>query len=385
MKMNNMYFGEVSVEKAYTDSGIVKSINDSFKYAIESEQPYSLQYLTLVPLSGSTTFGLSGTSNTFQYSIDNGTSWNNLTSANTVTTSTPVLLKATSPTISQDIGIGNITASNSFDLQGNVMSLLYGDNFAGKTDLTGKAYVFSKLFKDNSHLENAENVILPATTIADSCYRNMFDRCTSMKTSPKILPAMTLAANCYRGMFVLTKISKIPELPATTLAESCYEYMFQLCNNLKVISDNDYEHWKNPNAPKKLPATTLAPRCYANMFYECTGLTNVADLYLPSTTLASECYFQMFRRCSNIMTAPKLPAPTLVYQCYRAMFAECSKLQHIRCCATNISAENCLYYWVGGVASSGTFFKSPDMNENTYQRGQNGIPKNWYVRDNSTC
>ena len=128
------------------------------------------------------------------------------------------------------------------------MSLLYGDNFKGQTDLTGKNYAFYRLFSDNTKVVNAENLSLPATTLANNCYQYMFNGCTSLVNAPE-LPATTLVEYCYNGMFDgCTSLTTAPELPATTLAESCYYRMFMDCTSLTT-------------APE-LPATTLANSCY---------------------------------------------------------------------------------------------------------------------------
>jgi hypothetical protein len=47
--------------------------------------------------------------------------------------------------------------------------------------------------------------------------------------------------------------------------------------------------------------------------------------------------------------------------------------------ATNISASNCLYYWVYGVSSTGTFVKNPSMA--SLRTGISGIPNGWTVVD----
>ena len=44
--------------------------------------------------------------------------------------------------------------------------------------------------------------------------------------------------------------------------------------------------------------------------------------------------------------------------------------------STDISASNCLYDWVNGVPSTGTFVKHPDANIPT---GRSGIPSGWTV------
>ena len=59
------------------------------------------------------------------------------------------------------------------------------------------------------------------------------------------------------------------------------------------------------------------------------------------------------------------------------MFNGCSSLSYIRCIATDISASNCTYNWVNGVAASGTFKKASSMS--SWTTGNNGIPSGWTV------
>ena len=105
-----------------------------------------------------------------------------------------------------------------------------------------------------------------------------------------------------------------------------------------------------------LPATNLAPNCYTGMFGNCTSLTSAPKL--PATTLSDFCYIMMFVGCTSLTQAPELPATTLTPYCYYGMFQNCSQLSYIRMMATDISAPNCLNYWVYGVSSSGTFVKN---------------------------
>ena len=83
---------------------------------------------------------------------------------------------------------------------GNIMSLLDEEGFATKTDLPNASYVFYGLFKQNSTLIDASELLLPATTLATACYQIMFQECTSLTTAPK-LPATTLTNACYYSMF----------------------------------------------------------------------------------------------------------------------------------------------------------------------------------------
>ena len=91
---------------------------------------------------------------------------------------------------------GNTTC----DVKGNVMSLLFGDDFIGKTDLTGYDYALAGLFAFNQNIVSAENLILPATILSMYCYNSMFGGCISLTTAP-VLTATELARYCYGYMF----------------------------------------------------------------------------------------------------------------------------------------------------------------------------------------
>ena len=332
---------------------------------------------------------------------------------------------------------GSSTAS--FEVEGNIMSLINSTNFATLTALQSN-YTFNGLFNNCKGLTSAENLVLPATTLADSCYYNMFYGCSSLTTAPKELPADTLTTSCYAQMFwnctSLTKVPKlsatklatycyssmfagckslitVPELPATTLATNCYYNMFKNCTSLTTAPalpattlanscyrDMFYNCSKLTTAPE-LPATTLEYQCYNSMFYGCTKLTQAP--VLPATTLANRCYYYMFKGCSSLSTAPALPAITLAQDCYNSMFDSCTSLvnapelpattletgcysymfygctslKYIKCLATDISATNCTKNWVDGVAATGTFVKSLNMSD--WTTGINGIPEGWTV------
>ena len=301
---------------------------------------YSNQYLTFVAREDGT-FKFSG--NSVSYSLDSGSTWTTLasdTDSPTVQSGNSIMWKATlTPSSSYpSYGIGRFISSAEFDVEGNAMSLLYGDNFSGETSLSGKDYAFYGLFSGNTNVVSTENLALNATTLGERCYSYMFGGCTALTTAP--------------------------ELPATTLTLYCYYYMFYGCTSLE-------------EAPR-LSATTLANSCYHAMFQGCTSLTR-ASSELPATTLTDRCYQDMFNGCTALTTAPELPATTLTYTCYRNMFRGCTSLNYIKCLATNISASNCTLSWVDGVASSGTFVKNSSMNN--WTRGANGIPNNWTVID----
>lgn len=333
---------------------------------------YENQYLTLVARE-SGRFKISGATseawpNTVYYSLDSGATWNTISYNSyspTVQSGQKIMWKTQ---LGSTRGWRTFISSGRFDVEGNAMSLVYGDNFRGQTSLSGKDMVFYGLFSGSSVVD-AENLILPATTLAEGCYTNMFYNCTSLTSIPSdLLPATTLLAGCYNAMFShCTSLTTLPSnlLPATTLAYMCYFAMFSNCTALASV----------PN----LPATTLAEECYYGMFNRCTSLASVPSNLLPATTLADSCYMDMFNSCTSLTTAPILPATTLVYRCYTDMFEGCTRLNYIKCLATDISAEDCTYTWVYGVSSSGTFVKNSSMSG--WPSGMSGIPTNWTVQN----
>ena len=120
---------------------------------------------------------------------------------------------------------------------GNIMSLLRGSSFTGNETSfpANKSYIFFDLFLVNTALQDAHMLILPVTSLKESCYGNMFKGCTSL-IEPPILPATTLTSACYEGMFEgCTSLVDTPVLPATTLTVYCYRHMFYGCTSLNHI------------------------------------------------------------------------------------------------------------------------------------------------------
>ena len=334
--------------------------NDNVLF-VKEKIDYSNHYLTFVALEDST-FKL--TSNAVNYSLDDGKTWTVLASDSaspTVTAGNKIMWKG-ELTPNSSIGIGNFSATANFNVQGNIMSLLFGDDFTNQTDLTGKDYAFYDLFYQNTNIKSAKNLILPATTLANACYSGMFYGCTSLVNAPT-LPATTLASNCYSRMFqYCTNLTTAPELPATTLASGCYDSMFNGCTGLTT-------------APE-LPATTLADNCYSSMFEGCKSLVTAPEL--PATTLTNSCYSGMFRSCTNLVNAPVLSATTLADWCYYEMFYGCSSLNYIKAMFTTTPGTHYTYNWVSSVASTGTFVKNSAARWDV--TGVNGIPEGWTIQ-----
>lgn len=203
--------------------------------------------------------------NVISYSLDSGSTWTSANTTSTVQSGDVVFVKGENFGINNN-GIGTFSSTANFDVEGNVMSLIYGDNFENQTSLSGKDYVFMNLFSGCTTVINADKMELPATTLSNYCYCNMFNRATSLVKAPSELPATTLGGACYMNMLyncsAMTTV--MDELPATALTASAYTNMFSGANNFTT-------------APF-LPALTISEYGYYHMFYNAKKVNSITCL-----------------------------------------------------------------------------------------------------------
>lgn len=192
-------------------------------------------YLTILALEDGLTATLSG--NACQYCVDGNGNWMDLpagTATQTISSGQTLSFKGNLTPVSST-GIGTFTINKKCNLEGNCMSMLFGDDAVNNYSLSGKNYAFYRLFRDCTSIIQVSETFLPATKLSTACYSNMFFGCIRLTTAPK-LPATTLAMSCYSNMFSdCSGLTQAPELPATELARSCYSYMFIRCSNLNYI------------------------------------------------------------------------------------------------------------------------------------------------------
>ena len=116
----------------------------------------------------------------------------------------------------------NIRPSMKTEIFGNVMSLLKGkDGFADADALEAKN-TFYGLFAGAEKLVNDADrqLVLPATTLKESCYQDMFNGCKGIEKAPE-LPAPTLEKNCYQEMFYdCSKLNSVKCLATDISAEN---------------------------------------------------------------------------------------------------------------------------------------------------------------------
>lgn len=212
-------------------------------------------HLTIIAIEDLT---ISFPQNPIEYSFD-GKSWQTLqagTSTPTVSLGSKIRFKASGITPTDSDGIGTFSISGKCNIAGNIMSMLYADDFQNHTSVNSNA--LRKLFSGQPVVD-ASNLLLPASTLGNNCYRSMFEGCN--------------------------QLIKAPELPATTIAYGCYFNMFKDCASLKY-------------APSILPANNLFENCYNSMFMECVSL--ISTPILPALSLAKSCYSNLFYNCEKI-------------------------------------------------------------------------------------
>lgn len=213
---------------------------------------YSMDYLTFQILeNGVIPWKANTTTKTIEYSLNAGP-WTSITSTAggvmiNVSQGDTIRFRGNNATYCNankeqysGFGLGQSGANGdyvsnaaSFNAEGNVMSLIYGDNFINQTSFPSGTYNLCSLFK-KAKVISAENLILPATTLTQYCYRAMFSWATYLTKAPE-LPATTLALGCYWYMFESCAITEAPELLAETLVQECYGSMFTACSSLNFI------------------------------------------------------------------------------------------------------------------------------------------------------
>ena len=117
----------------------------------------------------------------------------------------------------------NIRPSMKTEIFGNVMSLLKGkDNLEGADAIEAKNAFYGLFAGAENLVNNADRLlVLPATTLTEGCYDNMFSGCSGIEKAPE-LPAPTLVKDCYQEMFFdCSKLNSVKCLATDISAEGC--------------------------------------------------------------------------------------------------------------------------------------------------------------------
>ena len=223
----------------------VRAQGNVINTVVSREEPeshdYSQDYLTFNVITGGTipwkSVG-SGMAKTISYRINDG-EWTAIEAGSNVTISVTagdsVRFKGSNSAYakSRDDYSGFYGGTATYNIEGNIMSLIYGDNFSGQTTLSS-TWALANVF-NHSKVISAENLIMPATPLTQYCYRATFANCPSLTTPPR-LPSTTLAKGCYYYMFDnCVSLTTAPDLLAPELVTECYYGMFHGCSILNYI------------------------------------------------------------------------------------------------------------------------------------------------------
>ena len=139
---------------------------------------------------------------------------------------------------------------------GNIMSLLSETNFATATTLTAEQ-TFRELFRSYSKLTDASGLLLPAMTLTNNCYYEMFSSCSKLTTAP-VLPATSLVSNCYRSMFsYCSKLSSVTCLATSGIDSNNSTYNWMLSAGSQAAGDKTFTADKTaewPNTGNGIPS-----------------------------------------------------------------------------------------------------------------------------------
>lgn len=231
-----IYIGTTKAKEIYLGSNLIWT---------GEEHDYSKDYLTIEFLeSGKLQVQSDGTlTKTISYSEDGGANWYSITSVADTTIDVgnnhvqgdKILLKGLNTAYATSISnCTTFVPTCKVNLCGNIMSLIHGDDFVDKVVLT-EMWTFVALFS-GAFIVSAKNLVLPATTLTNGCYRDMFSACDYLEDAPE-LPATTIETRCYYSMFdSCPNLVKAPELPAKNIALTyCYRYLFRDCAKLNYI------------------------------------------------------------------------------------------------------------------------------------------------------
>lgn len=106
--------------------------------------------------------------------------------------------------------------------------------------LAWHTYAFCRLFYNTTNLKRPPS--LPATTLSDGCYYQMFRWCQTM--------------------------TWIPKLPALTLPDVCYCQTFYSCRSLKLSETSTGSYTQAYRIPTTWTWTTSSSNWNSNMFYD---------------------------------------------------------------------------------------------------------------------
>lgn len=165
---------DIIAVKAYGGDNVTAIYGQGGVKIWEAGEPdYSKKYLTFIALSNGTFAFEKQNNNTISYSTDNGKTWSTPSGDVTVNVNAgdKVLWKA--QFVSNSAGSGSFSGSTAtYDIEGNILSLIYGDNFRGQTTFRENSGLINMFM--NTKCIDASNLILAPENMTNGSYAQMF-------------------------------------------------------------------------------------------------------------------------------------------------------------------------------------------------------------------
>ena len=228
-------YTQEDLDNAYASgysAGYDSGYTDGIEACSGSPEPvYSAMPLTFEIISGGTIGRTNYSGVTIEYSMDCGATWNMFSEDITVNDGDMVQFASTGkPVIVTFLSSGAV-----FNVCGNINSLLDKTNYDEIYDLTPYGTnVFAALFRGNTGVISAENLVLQATVTLEGAYQGMFQNCTNLAMAPSVLPS---AEAHYSNMFrECINLETSPVICATTIGHNACIGMFSGCTNLNHIT-----------------------------------------------------------------------------------------------------------------------------------------------------
>ena len=241
------------------------------------------------------------------------------------------------------------TANGRFNVSGNIMSLLYGDNHYDKTDTRAYTYTFGSLFRDSTNLIDASQLKLPTGHLNAADLLGLFRGCTGLVHGAPLYAPNIPDSCCYWMYYGCTSMTEMPTIAATSM-----------------IKDNG------------------DPANYGlyYAFYGCSNMEGEVKLNIVGE-VAQQVLDACFSNCSKITSADLAFNGALGKMALRGAFVGCTSLSHVKCLATSFyddgtAANGSLYNWMNNVSSTGVFVQAEGMQ---WPQGKSGIPTGWLAYD----
>lgn len=394
---SNIYLGLAAISEVYYGSTKLWPANYANNYlTITNTSANTATWNIRIPTQVNATMLPS-----ISFSFDNGATWTthendsskteNMTIAINITAGGSVLLKAnatrlgTSSTATENTRMFGASTNNgaTWTISGNILSLVYGDNFVGKTSLpsgtTSYDYWFAYLFSYNNasmhyQITDASNLILPLMNVPNYGYYSMFMNCRGLVAGPSLSTVTSLGSDCFYGMFYnCYSLATAPELPSVTSMNSgSYRFMFQNCTLLTETPTLDFSNC----------TTFYGYACYC-MFSGCTSLTKInGDIIINANSVSgAQPFGLMFKDCTALTETCDIALSSNANQTvayFYCMFQNCSSLNKIYISSdwTAPVSNTFTTDWVKNVAASGTFYdNTTDHRWKTW--GDSYIPTGW--------